>query len=78
MQGQKLRGRDDERSSTHLIVDEAHNKALKAVARKRLGVIFAIMRDKVPYAEPAADCSKPGAQGKRGVPEMFKNCLLRP
>jgi hypothetical protein len=24
-QGQKLRGRDDERSSTHLIVDEAHN-----------------------------------------------------
>ena len=29
-----------------------HNKALKAVARKRLGVIFAIMRDRVPYEEP--------------------------
>ena len=27
-----------------------HNKALKAVARKRLKVIFAIMRDRVPYA----------------------------
>lgn len=26
-----------------------HNKALKAVARKRLKVIFAIMRDRVPY-----------------------------
>ncbi len=29
-----------------------HNKALKAVARKRLGVIYAIMRDRVPYEEP--------------------------
>ncbi|MBR3159291.1 MAG: IS110 family transposase [Atopobiaceae bacterium] len=37
----------------------AHNKALKAVARKRLGVIFAIMRDKVPYVEPGDECSKP-------------------
>lgn len=26
-----------------------HNKALKAVARKRLEVIYAIMRDRVPY-----------------------------
>ncbi|MEE0169707.1 MAG: hypothetical protein U0I00_07660 [Eggerthellaceae bacterium] len=26
-----------------------HGKALKAVARKRLKVIYAIMRDKVPY-----------------------------
>ena len=26
-----------------------HNKALKAVARKRLKVIYAIMRDRVPY-----------------------------
>lgn len=42
----------------------AHNKALKAVARKRLGVVYAIMRDKVPYAEPDADCSKPDAQGE--------------
>ncbi len=42
----------------------AHNKALKAVARKRLGVIYAIMRDKVPYAEPDAGCSKPDAQGE--------------
>ena len=31
-----------------------HNKALKAVARKRLGVIYAIMRDRVPYEEPPA------------------------
>ncbi|MBP3885092.1 MAG: IS110 family transposase, partial [Olsenella sp.] len=31
-----------------------HNKALKAVARKRLGVIYAIMRDRVPYEEPIA------------------------
>lgn len=30
-----------------------HNQALKAVARKRLGVIYAIMRDRVPYEEPA-------------------------
>lgn len=29
-----------------------HNKALKAVARKRLGVIYAVMRDRVPYEEP--------------------------
>lgn len=27
-----------------------HGKALKAVARKRLEVIYAIMGDKVPYA----------------------------
>ena len=27
-----------------------HGKALKVVARKRLKVIYAIMRDKVPYA----------------------------
>lgn len=27
-----------------------HSKALKAVARKRLKVIYAIMRDAVPYA----------------------------
>ena len=31
-----------------------HNRALKAVARKRLGVIYAIMRDRVPYEEPEA------------------------
>ena len=29
-----------------------HNRALKAVARKRLGVIYAIMRDRIPYEEP--------------------------
>lgn len=40
----------------------AHNKALKAVARKRPGVIFAVMRDKVPYVEPGEGCSKPGTQ----------------
>ena len=28
-----------------------HNKALKATARKRMKVIFAVMRDKVPYKE---------------------------
>lgn len=28
----------------------AHGKALKAVAMKRLKVIYAIMREKVPYA----------------------------
>ena len=27
-----------------------HGKALKAVARKRIKVIYAVMRDKVPYA----------------------------
>ena len=32
-----------------------HNKALKAVARKRLRVIYAVMRDRVPYIEPSAD-----------------------
>ena len=42
----------------------AHNKALKAVARKRLGVIFAIMRDKVPCAEPGEECSKPVIQSE--------------
>ena len=31
-----------------------HSKALKAVARKRLRVIYAIMRDRVPYVEPSA------------------------
>lgn len=30
--------------------DMPHGKALKVVARKRLKVIYAIMRDKVPYA----------------------------
>ena len=33
----------------------AHNKALKAVARKRLRAIFAVMRDRVPYVEPDFD-----------------------
>lgn len=28
-----------------------HNKALKAVARKRLKVIYAVMRDRAPYRE---------------------------
>lgn len=32
-----------------------HSKALKAVARKRLRVICAVMRDRVPYIEPSAD-----------------------
>ena len=32
-----------------------HSKALKAVARKRLRVIYAVMRDRVPYIEPSAD-----------------------
>ena len=32
-----------------------HNKALKAVARKRLRVIYAVMRDRVPYVEPPAN-----------------------
>ena len=32
-----------------------HNKALKAVARKRLRAIYAVMRDRVPYIEPSAD-----------------------
>lgn len=27
-----------------------HNKALKAVARKRLKVIYAVMRDAAPYS----------------------------
>ena len=31
-----------------------HSKALKAVARKRLRVIYAMMRDGVPYVEPPA------------------------
>jgi len=31
-----------------------HSKALRAVARKRLGVIYAVMRDRVPYEEPPA------------------------
>ena len=37
-----------------------HNKALKAVARKRLGVIYAIMRDRVPYVEPASPVENSG------------------
>lgn len=28
----------------------SHGKALKALARKRLKVIYAVMRDRVPYA----------------------------
>jgi len=31
-----------------------HSKALKAVARKRLRVIYAMMRDEMPYVEPPA------------------------
>lgn len=42
-----------------------HNKALKAVARKRLGVIYAIMRDRVPYEEPTAAVN---AQDSHPVP----------
>lgn len=32
-----------------------HNRAPEAVARKRLGAIYAIMRDRVPYEEPPPD-----------------------
>ena len=32
-----------------------HNRALRAVARKRLGVMYAIMRDRVPHEEPSPD-----------------------
>lgn len=32
-----------------------HDKALKAVARKRLRVTYAVMRGRVPYIEPSAD-----------------------
>ncbi|WP_256436743.1 hypothetical protein [Atopobium sp. oral taxon 416] len=32
-----------------------HNKALKAVVRKRSRVIYAVMRDRVPYVEPPVD-----------------------
>jgi transposase len=32
-----------------------HSKALKALARKRLRVIYAMMRDGVPYVEPPAE-----------------------
>ena len=37
-----------------------YNRALKAVARKRLGVIYAVMRDRVPNEEPpsGADVEK--------------------
>jgi hypothetical protein len=28
-----------------------HNRTPRAVARKRLGVIYAVMRDRVPYEE---------------------------
>ena len=31
-----------------------HNKALKALARKRLRIIYAMMCDGVPYVEPTA------------------------
>ena len=31
-----------------------HSKALKALAHKRLRVIYAVMRDGVPYVEPPA------------------------
>ena len=33
------------------------NRALKAVARKSLGVIYAVMRDRVPYEEPPSGAS---------------------
>ena len=32
-----------------------HSKALKALARKRLRVIYAVMRDGVLYVDPPAD-----------------------
>ena len=32
-----------------------HNRAPRAVARKRPGVTYAIMRDRVPYEEPSPD-----------------------
>jgi hypothetical protein len=32
-----------------------YSKALKAVARKRLHVIYTMMRDEMPYVEPPAE-----------------------
>ena len=32
-----------------------HSKALKAVTRKRLRIIYAVMRDGVPYVEPPVE-----------------------
>lgn len=48
-------GRDGNRFGRHCDACRArgmrHNKALKAVARKRLKVIYAVMRDRAPYRE---------------------------
>ena len=45
-----------------------HNKVLKAEARKRLGVIYAITRCRVPYEKPPAienvENSRPGPLSK--------------
>ena len=44
----------DARNHHRTSAQEAHNAALKAVARKRLKVIWAIMSNPRPYEEPAA------------------------
>ena len=43
-----------------------HNKALRAVARKRLKVIYAVMRDAAPYSAWAA-VGQPGGGGAPGA-----------
>lgn len=50
-----------------------HNKALKAVARKRLRVIYAVMRDRVPYVEPIASVEKPDTESLDGPENVEKS-----
>ena len=51
-----------------------HNKALKAVARKRLKVIYAIMRDRAPYRAAQPPSRPPGkAPARRARRGMTKS-----
>ena len=59
-----------------------HGEALKAVARKRLKVIYAIMRDKVPYAAWRAaenhSAQRPRWRGPtRALPQEPGNASIR-
>lgn len=50
-----------------------HSKALKAVARKRLRAIYAVMRDRVPYVEPIASVEKPDTESLDGPENAEKS-----
>ncbi len=54
-----------------------HGKALKALARKRLKVIYAVMRDRAPYAAQPKRIEQIGAHRPNGLASACRDSVAR-